>query len=308
MQKYQSNVLGHLSDGNGDCLTLGGDEDDLTADFDAGLVSEDSGKHELGTVADSVDGGVLNNDSGVLNKQDFEGHNDTTEIVLISVLLKVPLSVLDVVHGDHGLVFLKSTGAGSAELLHVCATAEDISDMDTKGTNVSSSLARDPEDTHVALQIVIEKLALIDGSHTEFLLDGRDQRGSLEDGASEGEKSLLNCLNLLNMLMKLDNSNVLFTSGLLGLNEAGSVVDAGNEATSDLRIESTGVTSLVDLEDALNPGNDLMGRGVGWLVEVDDTVSLELKKRAGSGRPSAGERGEMVGLDVQLIKVLNGKG
>ena len=35
------------------------------------------------------------------------------------------------------------------------------------------------------------------------------------------------------------------------------------------------MASLVNLEDFLDPGNDLMGRGVGGLVQVDDTVLLE---------------------------------
>ena len=64
------------------------------------------------------------------------------------------------------------------------------------------------------------------------------------------------------------------------------------------------LTSLVDLEDALNPGDDLVRRGVRGLVEVDDTVSLELGHGAGSGGPAAGERGEMVSLYVQLVEVL----
>jgi len=45
-------------------------------------------------------------------------------------------------------------------------------------------------------------------------------------------------------------------------------------------------------------------RGVGGLVKVDDTVALELSKRAACGGPSAWKRGEMVGLHVQLVKVL----
>jgi len=274
---------GHLSDGNSDGLTLGGDEHDLLADLDAGLVAEHSGEHELGTVADSVNRGVLHDDSLVLNEQDLKGHDDAAEISLAAVLLEVPLGVLDVVHGDHGVVLLEGTGSHSAELLHVSAASEDVADMHAKGSHVGTSFAAEPEDTHIALHIVIEELALIDGSHTELLLDGGNQRGSLEDGAGKLEEGLFNLLDLLNVLMELDDSDVLFTCGLLGLDEAGSVVDAGDEATGDLGVEGAGVTGLVDLENALDPCNDLVGGGVGWLVKVDDTVALELEERSSSG-------------------------
>ena len=48
-----------------------------------------------------------------------------------------------------------------------------------------------------------------------------------------------------------------------------------------------------------------MRRGVGWLVQIDDTVSLQLDHGAGSRRPSARKRGEMVGLNIQLVEVLS---
>ena len=65
------------------------------------------------------------------------------------------------------------------------------------------------------------------------------------------------------------------------------------------------LTSLFDLKDALHPGNDFVRRGVGWLVQIDDTVSLQLVHGAGSRRPSARKRGEMVGLNIQLVEVLS---
>ena len=108
--------------------------------------------------------------------------------------------------------------------------------MDTKGTDVGTSFAGDPEDTHVTLLVVIEELALIDGSDSKLLLNGGDQRRALEDRAGQAKQGLFNLLDFLHMLMKLNDSNVLFTSRLLSLNETSGVVDAGNEAPSDLRI------------------------------------------------------------------------
>ncbi len=120
--------------------------------------------------------------------------------------------------------------------------AKNVADVNALSSDVGTGLARNPEDTHISLLVVVEELALIDGTNTELLLDGRDQRRSLEDGADQARESLLNCLNLLDVLVKLEDSDVLLTSGLLSLNQTSSVVDAGNEATCDLGIEGTRVT------------------------------------------------------------------
>jgi hypothetical protein len=44
--------------------------------------------------------------------------------------------------------------------------SKNISNMDAKSTNVSTSLARDPEDTHITLLIIVEELGLINGTDT----------------------------------------------------------------------------------------------------------------------------------------------
>jgi len=62
--------------------------------------------------------------------------------------------------------------------------------------------------------------------------------------------------------MELDNGDVLLTGRLLGLDESSGVVDASNEAPSDLRIQSTTMTGLLNLQDSLDPSNDFMRRRV----------------------------------------------
>jgi hypothetical protein len=104
--------------------------------------------------------------------------------------------------------------------------------------------------------------------------------------------------------MELEDTDVFFTGGLLRLDEARGVLDADDEAASDLGIEGAGMAGLLDLEDLLDPGDDLVGRGVGWLVEVDNTVVLQDIDGALGGRKSTGERGEVVGLHIQLVEVL----
>jgi len=122
------------------------------------------------------------------------------------------------------------------------AAAKNVADVNALSSDVGTGLARNPKDTHISLLVVVEELALVDGTNTELLLDGRDQRRSLEDGADQAGESLLNSLDLLDVLMKLEYGDVLLTSGLLSLNQTSGVVDASNEATCDFGIEGTRVT------------------------------------------------------------------
>jgi len=64
------------------------------------------------------------------------------------------------------------------------------------------------------------------------------------------------------------------------------------------------VTSFVNLQDFLDPSDDLMGGWVGWLVEVDNTVLLEDINGTVSGRVSARKGSEVRCFHVQLVEVL----
>jgi len=295
---------GHLGDGEGNGLTLGGDQDDLAANFDTALVSEDTGKHELGAIAHRVDGGVLDDDPGVGGQEDLERHDDSAEVVLVVGVLEVPLGIKDVVHGDHGLVLLEGTGADTSKFLHVGAATEEVTEMDAESTDVGTGLTGDPDNSEVSLLIVLDELQVIDSPDAELLLDSGDQWWPLEAGTGELLKSSLDLLDLVDALMQLEHSNVFFTSRLLSLDQSGGILDADDEAASDLGIEGTTVTGLLDLQDLLDPGDDLMGGGVGWLVEVDDTVVLEDVDGSLSGRVAAGEGGEVVGLHIEFVEVL----
>ena len=249
---------GHLSNGKGDSLTLSGDKGNLVADLDVAFITEDTGEHELGAIADSVDGGVLDYNTLVADKENFEGHNNAAEIFFVVVLLEVPLSILDVVHRHHGLVLFEGTGAHTTQLLHMSTATEEVANMDTKRTHISASLTADPEDAHVALVVVLNQLSLVDSPNTKLLLDGGDKRRPLEARALKGVERFLKLLDLVEALMELDDGNVLFTSGLLCLDKPCCVVNADNEAASDLRVKGARVASLVDLEDFLDPGDNLV--------------------------------------------------
>ena len=64
------------------------------------------------------------------------------------------------------------------------------------------------------------------------------------------------------------------------------------------------MTCLIDFQDSLDPGNDLVGTWVGWLVEVDHTILLEDVNWPVQGRVSTWQWSEMIGLNIQLIIVL----
>ena len=83
--------------------------------------------------------------------------------------------------------------------------------MSTHGSDISSSLTANPENTHVSLFIELKEFSLIDGSHSELLFDSRDKWRLLEAGAGEGFESLLEVLDLVYLAMELDYSDVFFT-------------------------------------------------------------------------------------------------
>jgi hypothetical protein len=222
-------------------------------------------------------------------------------------VLVVPLGIKNVVHGDHGVVFLEGTGTDTSEFLHVRTTSEEVTEMDTEGTDIGSSFAGNPEDTEISLFIVLNELQLVDLSDSQFLLDSGNQRGSLETGTGELVEGTLDFVNFIDRGMELEDTHVFFTGGLLGLDKSGGVLNADNEASSDLGIESTTVSGLLDFEDLLDPGNDLMGRGVGGLIEVDNTVMLELVNGSLVRRESTGEGSEMAGFHVEFLEVLLNK-
>lgn len=208
-------------------------------------IAEETGKHELGTVADGVDGAVLDDKTLVGGQESLEGRNDLAEIRLVAGVVHGPLGVKNVVEGDELLGLVHGTGADTAQLLHVAADTEEETQVDAQGTDVGTGLAADPEDTQVAVVVELDELALVDGSDTELALDGGDQGRALEEGTGQGLEGAGELgLAAGELVVKADDGNVLLTGTLLGLDEAGGAVDADNQAAGNLGIEGTTVTSL----------------------------------------------------------------
>ena len=88
--------------------------------------------------------------------------------------------------------------------------------------------------------------------------------------------------------MELEDADVLFSSALLRLDQSSRSADADNQATSDLRIEGARVAGLLDLENSLDPSDDLVGGGIRRLIDVEHTgfdvvLDFSLKKGVKKG-------------------------
>jgi hypothetical protein len=195
--------------------------------------------------------------------------------------------------GDEVLLLVHGTRSHTSQLLHVSTDTQQETKVDTECTDVGTSLARNPEDTELSLIVELVEVALVDGSDTELSLDGRNKRRTLEESTSEGLEGTGELLLATGeLVVKSDDTDVLLTGTLLGLDQAGGAVNADNQTSSDLGIESTGVTSTLATENALDPGNDFVRRGVGRLVKVDDTggdVRLEVTLEGGCASRDGGE-------------------
>lgn len=147
---------------------------------------------------------------------------------------------------DHTRALSHGSRANTAKFLHVGTDTEEETKVDTEGTNVGTSLTADPEDTEVALVVELVVLALVDGTDTELALDGRDQRGALEERTGQGLQSADELgLATGDLVVETDHTDILLTGTLLGLDQAGGTVNADDQTTGNLGIKGTTVTSLL---------------------------------------------------------------
>jgi hypothetical protein len=123
---------------------------------------------------------------------------------------------------------------------------EEETKVNTESTDVGTSLTADPEDTKVTLVIELVQLALVDGTDTELTLDSRDERRTLEERTSQGLQSAAELsLATGNLVVETNDTDVLLTGTLLGLDQTGGTVNADDQTSSDLGIKGTTVTSLL---------------------------------------------------------------
>lgn len=262
--------VAHLRNGKSNGLALGGNENDLLVGRNVLLEPQETGNHELGAVADGIDGRVLDDNALVRRQKSLEGLDDAAQGRLVATVVVLPLSIKNVVEGNHlSVVLPHGTTAHTAQLLHVRADAEKQAQVDAEGSDVGSGLARHPEDAEVAVVVELDQAALVDGSDTELALDGRNERGALEEGARELLESLgKGSLAALDLVVETDDADVLLAGTLLGLDESSGAVNADNwsllaltaekgreertQAASDLGVESTRVARLLNTAESVS--------------------------------------------------------
>jgi len=238
---------GHLGVGKSDGLTLGSHENNLLVDLNTLLETEKTGQHELSTVADGVDRAVLDNDTLVAGQKALERRDDSAEVGLVAVVVVKPLGIMDIVKGDQALGLVHSTRPHTAQLLHVGANTKQKTQVNAQSTDIGTRLAADPENTKLPLIVKLVELALVDSTNTQLALDGGDKRGTLEERTSKGlEGARELSLAAGQLVVEANDADVLLTSTLLGLNETGRAVDADDQASSDLGIEGSRVTGLLN--------------------------------------------------------------
>lgn len=180
--------------------------------------------------------------------------------------------------------------------------------MHTHSLDIGASLTRNPENNQVPIRVILKELTFVDGPNPELALDGGDQGGTLEDGAGKGFEGAGDLGDVGDGGVEAGDADVFFTGALLGLDEAGGAVDADDEVTGDLGVEGTGVAGFFDAEEALDPGDDLVGGRVGGLVEVEDAVFEVLGEGALQGGVAGGDGGVVAGADIETLIVFEEDG
>mmetsp|Transcript_3481 Transcript_3481/g.8390 ORF Transcript_3481/g.8390 Transcript_3481/m.8390 type:complete len:405 (+) Transcript_3481:155-1369(+) len=250
---------GHLGDPQRDRLPLCRDHHDLPPHLDSVLKAEEARNHELGAVANGVDGAVLHHDPLVRDQEPLQGEDRAPEVALILIRVVGPLRVEHVVHRHQVVALRHRSRADAPKLLHVPSDAQEEPQVHAHGAHVRARLARDPKDAKVPLHVKVAHLALVDGADAQLPLDRRHEGGALEDGALE----LLERLGELALggdgPVEARHRHVLLTRRLLALDEACGALHAHDQAPSHLGVERAGVPRLLHAEDAADPRNHLVG-------------------------------------------------
>lgn len=119
--------------------------------------------------------------------------------------------------------------------------------MHAKRSNICSRLTADPENTKLPFIIELVKLALVDGSNAQLSLDGGNKRRALEEGTGESFESAGELsLSSRKFVVKPDDTHVLLSCSLLGLDETSSAVDADNKTSRDFRIKRSTMAGFLD--------------------------------------------------------------
>jgi len=198
------------------------------------VVTQEARDHELRTIANRIYGCILDNEPLVCAKQGLKRLDNLAEKSFIAVVIILPLGIENIVQSNKTPIVLRhNTATNTAQLLHVGADTQQKTKMDTQSTNISTGLARDPENTEMTLVIKLKQTALVDRADTELALNSRNQRGTLEQCASQGLKGLSKSrLAAGNSVVEANAADVFLARTLLGLDETRGAIDADNLSKS----------------------------------------------------------------------------
>lgn len=230
----------HKSNTDSDGFSLGGHEYDFFVSVDIVFISKDTWNHEFSSITDRVDSGVFDDDSLEGDEETFQWEDDSSKIRFVTELFESVLSTLQVVHSDHILVLRHDTRSVSSKFFHMGGNTEFQTDVDTESSDVGTGLALDPKQTESVFFIIFDKSIFIDGSNSEFSLDGSDDGWLLEAWTSKGIKSLDDsCFTSLDLVMESNDTDILFTGLLLSLSQSSSSVNTDDQTARNFRIQST---------------------------------------------------------------------
>mmetsp|Transcript_59041 Transcript_59041/g.129327 ORF Transcript_59041/g.129327 Transcript_59041/m.129327 type:complete len:285 (+) Transcript_59041:438-1292(+) len=263
---------GHLRDTHCNRLALGGHHHHGRPNLDILLEPKDTWNHQLCSVSDCVDSRILHNDTRQITENELQRHDDTPQIGLIPAGLESPLGIQHIVHRNHRVLLPEHSGANTSKLLHVRPDSQDQTHVNAHGSYVGPGLTRNPDGGQALLGIPIQQLALIGRSHTQLSLHSRRNRRALETCTGQhfhGPKQLGLAVH---WTVKPANCHVFLSRALLCLHQPRRPVDTDQQITRHFRIQRSTVSGLLPLQNSLNPRDDLMGRRVARLIQIDNTI------------------------------------
>lgn len=250
---------GHLRYAESNGLTLSRHKHDLIPQLNPHFESQQPRNHKLSTIRNGVNGRVLDHTAFIRRQERLQRADHPPQIRLVTLVIPQPLRIQYVMQGDHALTLIHRSASHTPQLLHVCAHAEQQTQMHAQRPNVRTCLARDPEHAQMPVIVELVQFAFVDSADAQLALDGRDERRALEQSAREGFQGARELrLSARQGVVEADYAHIFLAGALLGLHETGSAIDAHYETAGDFRIEGSAMASFLD------PGRALLERARWW--------------------------------------------
>lgn len=87
-------------------------------------------------------------------------------------------------------IFRSGTGTNTTKFLHMTTNTEQKTQVHTKGTHISTSFTRSPENGKMTIIIEFKQLGFMNSTNTQLTLDSRNKRRTLEKSTSKSFNGL----------------------------------------------------------------------------------------------------------------------